>query len=95
MRNRNMKNAIILFLFIAVAAQALAQKEGVVVLSDTVTGNQEQPKVLYIVPWQPAEDTTILSQPLTTKLHRGGFAHIERREQVRELQYLEQLAPKK
>ena len=95
MRNRNMKNAIILFLSITVAAQALAQKEGVVVLSDTVTGNQEQPKVLYIVPWQPAEDTTILSQPLTTKLHRDVFAHIERPEHVRELQYLEQLAPKK
>ncbi|MBC6906263.1 hypothetical protein DWB84_12395 [Saccharophagus sp. K07] len=73
---------------------ANAQQEGVVVLSDTVTGNQEQPKVLYIVPWQPATDDTILTQPLTTKLHRDIFAHIERPEHVRELQYLEQLTPK-
>ena len=72
---------------------AVAQQEGVVVLSDTVTGNQEQPKVLYIVPWQPANDDTILNQPLSTKLHRDVFAHIERPEHLRELQYLEQLAP--
>lgn len=75
------------------AVSASAQQEGVVVLSDTVTGNQEQPKVLYIVPWQPANDDTILTQPLTTKLHRDVFAHVERPEHVRELQYLEQLTP--
>lgn len=72
---------------------AIAQQEGVVVLSDTVTGNQEQPKVLYIVPWQAARDDTILNQPLTTKLHSDVFAHIERPEHLRELLYLEQLAP--
>ncbi len=88
-----MRTFIPFFLLIATAAQAFAQNEGVVVLSDTVTGNQEQPKVLYIVPWQPAQDDTILTQPLTTKLHRDIFSHIERPEHVRELQYLEQLAP--
>jgi hypothetical protein len=89
-----MKKAIVVLL-VLIGSPAFAQNEGVVVLSDTVTGNQEQPKVLYIVPWQPAEDTTILTQPLTTKLHRDVFAHIERPEHVRELQYLEQLAPEK
>jgi hypothetical protein len=85
---------IILFIVFAIAASSVfAQSEGVVVLSDTVTGNQEQPKVLYIVPWQPAQDDTILTQPLTTKLHRDIFSHIERPEHVRELQYLEQLTP--
>lgn len=87
-----MKKLIVIVLMV-IPCPAFAQSEGVVVLSDTVTGNQEQPKVLYIVPWQPAEDTTILTQPLTTKLHRDVFAHIERPEHVRELQYLEQLAP--
>jgi len=88
-----MRKFILVFLLSATAARAFAQSEGVVVLSDTVTGNQEQPKVLYIVPWQPAQDDTILTQPLTTKLHRDIFSHIERPEHVRELQYLEQLAP--
>lgn len=75
------------------AAPACAQgEEGVVVLSDTVTGNQEQPKVLYIVPWQAAEDDTILQQPLTTKLHNEVFEHVEREEHKRELRYLQSLA---
>ena len=30
-------------------------QEAVVTLRSTVTGNQEQPKVMYIVPWQPPE----------------------------------------
>ncbi len=89
-----MKKTFLIIFLLAIAATALAQKEGVVVLSETVTGNQEQPKVLYIVPWQPANDDTILNQPLSTKLHRDLFAHIERPEHLRELQYLEQLAPK-
>jgi hypothetical protein len=90
-----MKPTMILWLLLITAGSVFAQSEGVVVLSDTVTGNQEQPKVLYIVPWQPADDTAILSQPLTTKLHRDVFAHIERPEHVRELQYLEQLSREK
>lgn len=74
------------------AAQAYGQEEeGVVVLSDTVTGNQEQPKVLYIVPWQAAEDDTILKQPLATKLHSEVFEHVEREEHQRELRYLRSL----
>lgn len=71
---------------------ALAQDDGVVVLSDTVTGNQEQPKVLYIVPWQAAEDDTILKQPLTTQLHSEVFEHVERAEHIREIKYLQTLS---
>lgn len=75
------------------AAPAYAQdEEGVVVLSDTVTGNQEQPKVLYIVPWQAAEDDTILQQPLATKLHSEVFEHVEREEHKRELRHLQSLS---
>lgn len=73
---------------------AQEQEEGVVVLSDTVTGNQEQPKVLYIVPWQPATDDTILELPLVTRLQRDVFEHIERPQHVRELHYLQSLIKK-
>lgn len=69
----------------------LAEEDGVVVLSDTVVGNQEQPKVLYVVPWRSADDDTILSQPLSTTVGRDLFAHIERSEHQRELEYLQQL----
>lgn len=77
---------------LAASPTAVTQEEGVVVLSDTVTGNQEQPKVLYIVPWQAAEDDSILKQPLSTRLHSEVFAHVERAEHKRELKYLQTLS---
>ncbi len=70
---------------------AHSQEEGVIVLSDTVTGNQEQPKVLYIVPWQAAHDNTMLKKALVTKLQNDVFAHIERPEHKRQLQLLTEL----
>lgn len=85
------KKAILILLSTMTLTWAHGQEEGVVVLSDTVTGNQEQPKVLYIVPWQAATDDTILYQPLETKLQRDVFGHIERPEHIRELQYLNNL----
>lgn len=96
MRIDFMNKRLVIGFLLANTYSAFAQQEGVVVLSDTVTGNQEQPKVLYIVPWQAARDDTILNQPLTTKIHGDVFAHVERPEHLRELQYLEQLtAPAK
>lgn len=77
---------------LAVAGAAGAEEQGVVVLSDTVTGNQEQPKVLYIVPWQAAEDDSMLKQPLATRLHDQVFEHVERAEHLRELNYLQSLS---
>lgn len=70
---------------------ALAQEGAVIELSDTVTGNQEQPQVLYIVPWQSADDTSIIFHPVHTKLGRDVFKHVERPEHLRTLEYLKQL----
>jgi len=70
------------------SVQAFGQSEPVVTLSTTVTGNQEQPKVLYIVPWQPAEDTTLLNQSLNRNSADSIFGHIERSEHQREIEYL-------
>lgn len=63
---------------------------GVVTLSTTVTGNQEQPKVLYIVPWQAAQDERILYEPLNSQTNRV-FSHIERSEHLRELEFISEL----
>lgn len=71
--------------------RAISQQDGVIILSDTVTGNQEQPKVLYIVPWQAAHDNTMLKAELVTKLQNDVFAHIERPEHKRQLQFIQQL----
>lgn len=72
-------------------AQNTAIKSEVVNLSDTIVGNQEQPTVLYIVPWKPAEDTTILYLPLSSKAMEHIFGHVERVEHQRQVQFVEQL----
>ncbi len=67
-----------------------AQETDVVEMSATVTGNQEQPKVIYIVPWQPAEDDSILYRPLNSKTD-NVFGHVERSEHKRELKFIKEI----
>jgi len=56
-------------------------------LSTTVSGNQEQPKILYIVPWQPSSSREQLTIPIDSQLS-NVFEHIERSELERELYLL-------
>lgn len=79
-------------IFFSLSSLAQTNEEGVIVLSDTVTGNQEQPKVLYILPWQKAEDDTLLYQPVQTMLSQDVFNHIEKPEHLREINYLKKIA---
>jgi hypothetical protein len=60
--------------------------EANVVLHSTITGNQEQPKVLYIVPWQPPGGVDQLQQPVQSLLN-DVFAPVDRAEFQRELKY--------
>jgi hypothetical protein len=82
--------AILMVMLTGQAVPAFAAGE--VVLKDTVTGNQEQPKVLYIVPWQAADDDTILKQPIASQINDDVFEHVERQELNRELNYLQTLS---
>jgi hypothetical protein len=61
-------------------------RETSVVLHSTITGNQEQPKVLYIVPWQPPGGVDQLQQPVQSLLD-DVFAPVDRAEFQRELKY--------
>ncbi len=61
-------------------------------LQSTVTGNQEQPKVLYIVPWKAPSGPDSLYQSPKSQLV-DVFAHVERTELKREIQYRKQLQP--
>jgi len=74
------------------AAHSVAQSNepDVVELSATVTGNQEQPKVIYIVPWKAAEDDSVLYRPLNSKTN-NIFSHVERSEHKRELKFILEL----
>ena len=64
-----------------VVAHAAEQGEANVTLHSTITGNQEQPKVLYIVPWQPPGGVDQLQQPVQSLLG-DVFAPTDRAEPV-------------
>lgn len=53
-------------------------------LHTTVTGNQEQPRVLYILPWQTSDATKVEFSPLDNE-QKAVFKPLERDELQREL----------
>ena len=58
-----------------------------------VTGNQELPKVLYIVPWQKADPGDLTGRPVNTLLDEV-LAPLNRDEFVRQVGYYEDLYAK-
>jgi len=60
------------------------RSEATMSLQTTVTGNQEQPRVLYILPWQTPGDSVIEFESMHS-LQEEAFAHIERDEFRRKL----------
>ncbi|WP_339669398.1 hypothetical protein [Dasania marina] len=81
---------ICLLLLLPLTLQA---QQPVVTLQSTVKGNQEQPKVLYIMPWQKADRVQLNYQPMqgiTTEV----FSNIDREEFLREMRFRQQLADK-
>lgn len=88
---KNIIASIVAISILFVCSLATGQDKKVVTLGDTITGNQEQPKVLYIVPWKQTKDNTILSQGLESRLS-DVFNHVERSEHTRELEFFNTLA---
>ncbi len=87
MRSVIFANALLLVAMSAMAAPAEKKSgDATVVLHSTITGNQEQPKVLYIVPWQPPGNADQLMQPIKPMLD-DVFAPVDREEFQRELKY--------
>ncbi|TQV82502.1 hypothetical protein FKG94_07120 [Exilibacterium tricleocarpae] len=70
------------------AAQA---QEAVINMESTIKGNQEQPTVLYIVPWKPPEGSEALYQSVDSQL-QAVFSHVERTEFRRQLQYIKEMS---
>lgn len=94
MKATTLWRALSSFLLISVAGALLvsgasAQEDedsgAVIELESRVTGNQEQPQVFHVVPWQSPESPTPDYDPLESQL-RDVFGHIERDELQRELQ---------
>jgi len=55
-----------------------------------ITGNQELPKVLYIVPWKKAEPGDLMGRPVNTLLDEV-LAPIDREEFIRQVDYYHDL----
>lgn len=70
-----------------VTAQERLEMEGTAII-----GNKELPKVLYIVPWKPAERIDIPTPPITSVLDQP-LKPIERKTFRRQVQYHQTLFP--
>ena len=55
-----------------------------------ITGNQELPKVLYIVPWQKSDPGELMGRPVNTLLDEV-LAPLDREEFVRQVDYYDDL----
>ena len=55
-----------------------------------ITGNQELPKVLYIVPWKKSDPGDLMGRPVNTLLDEV-LAPLDREEFVRQVEYYEDL----
>jgi hypothetical protein len=62
-------------------------KEASINLRTTVTGNQEQPRVLYILPWQSPLSPDLEIEMLSSQ-EEAIFGHLERDEVQRQLEFL-------
>jgi hypothetical protein len=65
-------------------------QDATISLQTTITGNQEQPKVLYILPWQSPQTESVDFEPLDNQ-QKAVFNHVERDELRRELETAEEL----
>ncbi len=68
-----------------VSSPALGQ-EPLITLHSIVRGNQEQPKVMYILPWQQPGDA-FFEQEFNARLTGDLFVPLDREEFVRDLNY--------
>jgi len=55
-----------------------------------ITGNQELPKVLYIVPWKKSDPGDLMGRPVNTLLDEV-LAPIDREEFIRQVKYYDDL----
>ena len=78
-------------LLLLLAPSAGAAREAVVTLRATVVGNREQPRVMYILPWQQPEGANVKLSP-ADYLAQDLYQAIDREEFLRELDYRAKLA---
>lgn len=73
------------------ASLATMAQEPIVTLRSTVTGNQEQPRVMYIVPWQQPGGSNF-EYVMESSIGDELFAPVDREEFVRSMGYEEKIS---
>ncbi|MDP5030581.1 MAG: hypothetical protein NWQ54_02165 [Paraglaciecola sp.] len=84
-----MKCYLLCLSILVVANSVMGQEQQVIQLEDTIRGDQEQPKVLTIVPWQAPTIKQALPSPIVERINRK-FVPLERDEFSRQLKALSQ-----
>lgn len=84
-----MKRLMLFIIILFSAVNVAAQQQKVIQLEDTIRGNQEEPKVLTIVPWQAPTVKQALPSPILQRINLK-FVALERDEFSRQLQALNQ-----
>jgi hypothetical protein len=79
------KSVLLAIMLAVLSPTALA--EDVVTFESTITGSQEQPKVIYIVPWQPPQAPAAERQPIGNLVMRDLLQPIDRDTFLRQVQY--------
>ena len=79
-----------LMIALLIATSAAGQDSEVITLESTITGNQEQPNVLTIVPWKQADDFQVIEQGYDEQFNRI-FPHLEPTEFERRRYFAEDL----
>lgn len=70
------------------ASSVNAQQPEVIKLEETIRGNQEQPKVLTIVPWQSPKAKQALPSPIVERINKT-FVPLQQDELKRQIHILE------
>lgn len=84
-----MKKILALLLLCAVGAASAQEGEGeVITLESTIIGSQEQPKVLYIIPWKQANSLEKIESTIPDAISHT-FEHQEYSELQREIKLLQ------
>ena len=80
--------SILAMAFLSVSHFVIAQESDVIKLEETIRGNQEQPKVLTIVPWQSPKAKQALPSPIVERINKT-FKPLQREELLRQIERLE------
>lgn len=84
-----MKKILALLLLCAVGTASAQEGEGeVITLESTIIGSQEQPKVLYIIPWKQANSLEKIESTIPDAISHT-FQHQEYSELQREIKLLQ------